>query len=570
MAVRALPPQCTLQPAPKDGNCLFHAVGAGLRWLKSQPNAFHHSDLRARVADHLDRHKADYEPTWAADGRPGPDGTPVAEWSDFITSIAVPGKFSGEVELKALCRLFSVRVVVFPSDPAWPVCAYGRAKHKDVIAVFFKDKHFDFLLPAEAYAKEITSVTTDPFGQFLVGGVSEACSASVSSCAQGAGMSAARTTSAGPQPSKRSRCGMSQACTATVTSHEPPASRKSRVRMAPAAAPAAAAQGISKRTAVSSRGPNTLSRPGRGMSVARTTYADSHIPRGGGMSAARSCTKASAAQLAKSPASIAMPPCPEHARGVKRKTGRPRLVQWSKAGFARCHLCSFMIPCHGNEEFNVQGRLRAHYARFHAGATPSGFRKGPMPTTVTSLSPDQETVWQCKFCDQGISLEASLSAGPARLARDRRRHRNDAHPHISWKAWRKAGYADRAHAATCTRYAQAEKRVAARMPPGNWTLFRWPCSNRAKGEPPWRFKLAWFCRDCGSPFYVLKEACKHASACPSVFGRSRAAERIAKLDKLERRFMAQAPKGPRRVQQLAYFRKARELFECARCMSPCF
>ena len=259
------------------------------------------------MADHLDRHKADYEPTWAADGRPGPDGTPVAEWSDFIASIAVPGKFSGEVELKALCRLFSVRVVVFPSDPAWPVCAYGRAKHKDVIAVFFKDKHFDFLLPAEAYAKEITSVTTDPFGQFLVGGVSEACSVSVSSCAQGAGMSAARTASAGPQPSKRSGCGMSQACTASVASHKPPATSKSRVRKTPAAAPAAAVPGVSKRTAVSSRGPNTPLRPGRGMSAARTSCADSHIHRGGGMSAARSCTKASAAQLAKSPASIANP-----------------------------------------------------------------------------------------------------------------------------------------------------------------------------------------------------------------------------------------------------------------------
>ena len=175
-----------------------------------------------------------------------------------------------------------------------------------------------------------------------------------------------------------------------------------------------------------------------------------------------------------------------------------------------------------------------------------------------------------KFCDQGISLEASLSAGPDRLARDRRRHRNGAHPRVTWKAWRKADYADRAHAATRTRYAHSEKCVAARMPPGNWTIFRWPSNNRNKGEPPWRFRLAWFCRDCGSPFHEPKDARKHAAACPSVYGRSRAAERIAKLDKLERQFQAQAPKGPRRVQQLVYFRKARELFECAQQMSLCF
>ena len=59
--------------------------------------------------------------------------------------------------------------------------AFGRAKHKDVIVVYYKDQHFDFVQPHAKYAKELASVTADPNGGFLVGGVSEACSDSTTS-----------------------------------------------------------------------------------------------------------------------------------------------------------------------------------------------------------------------------------------------------------------------------------------------------------------------------------------------------------------------------------------------------
>ena len=118
VTVREVPKGCVLQAAAKDGNCMYHAVGDGLRWLKEQPKAFHHLDLRARVAEHLARHKEDYEPTWSSDGRPGPDGTALPDWDAFVTQVALPSKYSGEAELKALCRLFSIRVIVIPADPS--------------------------------------------------------------------------------------------------------------------------------------------------------------------------------------------------------------------------------------------------------------------------------------------------------------------------------------------------------------------------------------------------------------------------------------------------------------------
>ena len=169
---------------------------------------------------------------------------------------------------------------------------------------------------------------------------------------------------------------------------------------------------------------------------------------------------------------------------VARKTGRPRLVQWCQAGLARCHLCPFQIPCPDNHTRRPQSALRDHYARCHDGMCPSGLHSGEeMPTTVAALSADQEAAWRCRFCSQGISLEAAQSAGEARLVRDKRRHRTEAHPHISWKIWHRASYGDRAYTATCTRYRQTEAVRNKRwmMAPG--PSFDGRCGMHAKVNP---------------------------------------------------------------------------------------
>ncbi|CAE7305654.1 Otud3, partial [Symbiodinium microadriaticum] len=194
IALREVPAQCSVHAVPRDGNCLYHSCSAILQWANKESTAINHLDLRARVADHIERHAADYEPAWNADGKPGPDGTALQDWDTFVQQVAMPGKYSGEVELKALCRLFSIRVVLLPADPRWHVCAYGKAKQRKVGAIYFHDKHFDFLKPDEAkYLKEIGSVVTDSNGGFLVGGISEACSDSAPSSVR-RGMSLAATS----------------------------------------------------------------------------------------------------------------------------------------------------------------------------------------------------------------------------------------------------------------------------------------------------------------------------------------------------------------------------------------
>ena len=200
IALREVPAQCSVHAVPRDGNCLYHSFSAILQWANKGSTAINHLDLRARVADHIERHAADYEPAWTADGKPGPDGSALQDWDTFVQQVALPGKYSGEVELKALCRLFSIRVVLFPADPRWHVCAYGKAKQQKVGAIYFHDKHFDFLKPNEAkYPKQIASVVTDSNGGFLVGGISEACTDSAPSSVH-RGISLAATS--GPETSR--------------------------------------------------------------------------------------------------------------------------------------------------------------------------------------------------------------------------------------------------------------------------------------------------------------------------------------------------------------------------------
>ena len=67
VSMREIPANCVLHPVPKDGNCLYHAVGEALRWIKGHKAPIHHLDLRARVAHHLERHAEEYDPAWAQD-----------------------------------------------------------------------------------------------------------------------------------------------------------------------------------------------------------------------------------------------------------------------------------------------------------------------------------------------------------------------------------------------------------------------------------------------------------------------------------------------------------------------
>ena len=179
--LRQVPEGTKLVPQEKDGNCMYRSIACALNHGRKEAS-FHHLELRARVASHLEEHGSWYEEEWKADGCKGPDGTPLPDWAAFVAAVAKPGSFSGDIELKALCKLCKIKVVLIPEDPAFAVVAYGKKWHSKTHCVFYTSNHFDYLEPAaDNYSKELLGVSADPNGGFLVGGVSELATESCSS-----------------------------------------------------------------------------------------------------------------------------------------------------------------------------------------------------------------------------------------------------------------------------------------------------------------------------------------------------------------------------------------------------
>ena len=93
-------------------------------------------------------------------------GKAVDTWEDFLAEIAKTGSYAGDAELKALCRIFDIRVIFVPEAPQFPVCVFHRkASVKRTLAIFHTHHHFDYLAPADkSYPEEITQVSADLSG----------------------------------------------------------------------------------------------------------------------------------------------------------------------------------------------------------------------------------------------------------------------------------------------------------------------------------------------------------------------------------------------------------------------
>ena len=171
---RPVPAGTILQKQPADGDCLFHTFSAGLHLLRKDKDTepIHPHELRARTVAHMRRYTERYKPQWEADGKLGPTGKAVDSWEDFLEAISKAGAFAGDAELRALCRIYDIRVVLVPEAPLFPVCVFHRkASAKRTIAIYFSQTHFDLLAPEnKGYPDEITQVSADPSGGFLVGG----------------------------------------------------------------------------------------------------------------------------------------------------------------------------------------------------------------------------------------------------------------------------------------------------------------------------------------------------------------------------------------------------------------
>ena len=513
--VRHTPKGLTLQAQPKDGDCLFHSFRAGLQWLnrkKKDYNAPHPHELRARMLDHLQRHCDRYQAPWEAAGKIGPDGSELPDWKAFLEAASKQGAYAGETELKALCRIFDVRVILVPEDSNFAVCTYHRAGSKRrTVAVFYSEKHFDFLEPTDAqnYPDDILNVDVDPTGGFLVGGISEAGTV-FTSCSSAPGTvwtkarepAPASTNQGSSRKAETARARASSSARAsggedTVFTRAAPHSRKRSAQTRPAPSHPAPSQPISSRVDVP---------PGRVQGEGSGEHSDAESQD------LQGCEVEAPKRLP----SALWRACPY----------RPYPPPPKDLTF-KCERCPFRKVCKSVSHYRCV--RHQHCKQAHDGKGLPGRLLQPRLQRL----PDRISAgdWRCPLCKEGLRKKVLAQISPSCLYQIRLQHWQAAHAkEVSRAAWtallraqpkpkRPKQWIDD-HAKDCQKRKLTKAVIAevqnARFP--TLTMFAWPRrkSRKGKGERV-TVEHAWSCNKCGRAIRRLKDAREHViSECPPV------------------------------------------------------
>ena len=540
---RIVPAGLSLATVPGDGNCLFAAFALGHARATGRSTPLHPLLLRAELVQHYLKHLDTYASQWDHEMPSGEAGT---DFEAYVSEVARPKTWSGVLELKALSRMYNVRITVIPRSPTETVFSVKPSQKMHIVALMFDGQHYDALLPSEGtdMPQAVKDIIAAPPQVPMRGG--------------GGSRGTVWTEDTGV-----SVCGL-----------KPPASecgsrRSSRKRQAPASVWS------------SGSGQGEGSGEKRGCKAARGAATASLAPPRPGRSRCTEWTQVPPSPAGHvDPAVAALDGLVEACQSKPRRPrGRQPFCQWIQAGYARCRLCPFRVKTEDPKA--AQSALAKHFRGHHKGSTPVGLgcMSVPMPSLVSTLSDDQDVAWKCPFCSKGISLEAARSAGDPRIARDKRDHKRTDHPRLSWKRWQAQDYSSRAVAATATRYSRLAKFNEQRRPHlmKHFVFFRWPRWCGAKGETqqrcPIRFEPAFACKSCHVPFRIPAAAEKHLrDKCarhfhPQTF-KGFSQSRLRKLAQDRERFVASKIYGTQLEQGLALFDQAQAILE--QPASPCF
>ncbi|CAE7784354.1 unnamed protein product, partial [Symbiodinium sp. CCMP2456] len=181
-SARQIPQALERVPCDLDGNCAFSSVAQGLAWLSAGKGGtqkeFSHVELRARATSHIEKHRSEYESEW--DGVL-PDGTKDKTFDDYLAAIRQLKQFSSELEIRALARIYNIRVLIVPASDAFtPMVFHAQAKR--MLVLWLEDKHLELLRPkgenttSKDYPEEYWKVTEGPVKGIKVGGSETASS----------------------------------------------------------------------------------------------------------------------------------------------------------------------------------------------------------------------------------------------------------------------------------------------------------------------------------------------------------------------------------------------------------
>ena len=137
---RAVPPGVTLKTMPRDGNCLAHALGQGLTYLKQDVKQRPARLVRAELHAYMVR----FAGFW--DGRNTSDEEgKLATFEEYLQEMAGDSKYLGCVELTAASRAFDLTLIVVPVAAEDPPTRHGSGSR--TLALWYHGDHYDLLLP---------------------------------------------------------------------------------------------------------------------------------------------------------------------------------------------------------------------------------------------------------------------------------------------------------------------------------------------------------------------------------------------------------------------------------------
>ncbi|CAE7880987.1 unnamed protein product [Symbiodinium necroappetens] len=154
LELRAVPPGVTLKTMPRDGNCLAHALGQGLTYLKQDVKQRPARLVRAELHAYMVR----FAGFW--DGRNTSDEEgKLATFEEYLQEMAGDSRYLGCLELTAASRAFDLTLIVVPVAAEDPPTMHGSGSR--TLALWYHGDHYDLLLP-EDRAKGYRQVCMGP------------------------------------------------------------------------------------------------------------------------------------------------------------------------------------------------------------------------------------------------------------------------------------------------------------------------------------------------------------------------------------------------------------------------
>ncbi|CAE7228019.1 Ptchd3 [Symbiodinium sp. CCMP2592] len=177
--LRPIPEGLRKEDQPKDGACGFHCFSAGLKLISKGKIEKHPRILRAECIEHMQKHAEEYKAAWDSKG---PDGRVLDSWDTYITAVSSESAYISDLELKAMARLYDVKVVLVPEMACFPPVVFhsGQKSPKRCLIFWYSGRHLDLLLVEEGkkIPKEIAEITATINFELRVGGDSSSASGS--------------------------------------------------------------------------------------------------------------------------------------------------------------------------------------------------------------------------------------------------------------------------------------------------------------------------------------------------------------------------------------------------------